>query len=77
MYEQTEKQEELSPKEKLVQYRELKKELLHSYHNYKEELSYAMDDFEEGIIKKKREKLAHQIKALSAKINELTEEHSA
>jgi hypothetical protein len=69
--------EKLTREEELAQCHERKKELLRTYHNYKEDLDYAMDDIEEGLIRNKREKLAREIKTLSAKIAELTTEESS
>ena len=71
------KEKELTAEEQLAQYHKLKTELLQTYHKQKEALEYAVDNVEEGLIKEKREKLARQIKALSAKIAELTTEESS
>ncbi len=69
--------ETLTREEKLAECHRLKTKLLKRYHNYKEELEYAMDDIEEEMIREKREKLSRQLKALSAKITELTAEESS
>ena len=69
--------ETLTKEEQLAECHRLKTKLLKRYHNYKEELEYAMDDIEEEMIREKREKLSRQLKALSAKITELTTEESS
>lgn len=64
-------EETLTAKEQRKQYEKLKAELLSDYKAHKVELDYAADDVEEGLVREKREKLARQIKALSAKIAEI------
>ncbi len=57
--------------EKKPEYIELKAELLKEYKSYQQNLEYAEDEFEEGLILQKREKLATQIKGLGEKIREI------
>ena len=57
--------------DKKVEYVEQKTKLLKEYKSYEQNLEYADDEFEEGLILQKREKLAVQIKALGAKIREI------
>ena len=52
-------------------YIELKAKLLKEYKSYEENLEYADDEFEEGLILQKREKLAIQIKDLASKLREI------
>ncbi len=49
-------------------YETLKSTLLKEYKSYQENLEYADDEFEEGLIMQKREKLAVQIRELGTKI---------
>ena len=67
----------LTQEEQLAEYEKRKAALLNTYRNLKEDLEYAVDNVEEGLIKAKREKLARQIKSLSAKISELNSEESS
>ena len=67
----------LTQEEQLAEYEKRKAALLKTYRNLKEDLEYAVDNVEEGLIKAKREKLARQIKSLSAKISELESEESS
>ena len=48
-----------------------KAKLLKEYKSYKEDLEFADDDFEEGLIQNKRDKLSVKIKSLSAKLREI------
>ena len=57
--------------EKKPEYIEKKAELLKEYKSYEQNLEYADDEFEEDLIKQKREKLTVQIKDLGKKIREI------
>ena len=57
--------------EKKAEYVEEKASLLKEYKSYEQNLEYADDEFEEGLILQKREKLAVQIKGLGEKIREI------
>ncbi|MFT7824260.1 MAG: hypothetical protein ABXS92_05805 [Sulfurimonas sp.] len=48
-----------------------KAELLKEYKSYESDLEFAEDEFEEGLIAAKREKLAKEIKDLGSKIREI------
>ena len=50
---------------------DLKGKLLSEYKSLEEDLIYAQDDFEESLIKDKREKLAKKIKDLAGKIKNI------
>ena len=63
--------EEKTEIENKTNYMTLKEKLLKEYKKYAEDLEYAIDDFEEGLIKSKREKLASDIKQLSHKLREI------
>ena len=52
-------------------YEALKTTLLKEYKGYQESLDYADDEFEEGLIIQKREKLAVKIRELGEKIREI------
>jgi len=67
----------LTQEEQLAEYEKRKAALLNTYRNLKEDLEYATDNVEEGLIKAKREKVAQQIKSLSAKISALDSEESS
>ena len=67
----------LTKEEQLLEYEKRKAALLNTYRTLKNDLEYAVDNVEEGLIKAKREKLARQIKSLSAKISELESEESS
>ena len=69
--------EALSVEEQRKAHEKHKAMLLESYRHLKEELEYATDSVEEGLIREKREKLAGEIKSLSAKISELDSEESS
>ena len=59
---------EIENREKYI---EEKAELLKEYKSYEENIEFADDEFEEGLILDKRNKLAVQIKALGEKIREI------
>ena len=59
---------EIENREKYI---EEKAELLKEYKSYEENIEFADDEFEEGLILDKRNKLAVQIKALGAKIRDI------
>ena len=64
----TEEQQELiSQKDEFIAQ---KAKLLKEYKGYEKDLEFAQDEFEEGLILDRREKLAKQIKALGEKIRE-------
>jgi len=48
-----------------------KVKLLKEYKSHEEDLEFADDDFEEGLIQNKRDKLSVKIKSLSAKLREI------
>jgi len=52
-------------------YIEEKAALLKEYKSYEQNLEFADDEFEEGLILEKRNKLAVQIKSLGEKIREI------
>ncbi|AKF24941.1 hypothetical protein YH65_05715 [Sulfurovum lithotrophicum] len=66
----------LTADEQLIAYEKYKAELLTDYHDLKLELAYAADSVEEGLIKKKRERLSRHIKTLSSKIDQLRAEEN-
>ncbi len=48
-----------------------KVKLLKEYKSYEEDLEFADDDFEEGLIQNKRDKLSVEIKNLSEKLRNI------
>lgn len=48
-----------------------KVKLLKEYKSYEEDLEFADDDFEEGLIQNKRDKLSVKIKSLSEKLRQI------
>ena len=57
--------------ENLKTYETSKAELLKKYKGYAKDLEYIDDNFEEGVINQKREKLAVEIKDLGSRIREI------
>ncbi len=68
---QTLSEEQIIEIENKEKYIEEKAALLKEYKSYEQNLEFADDEFEEGLILDKRDKLAVQIKALGAKIREI------
>jgi len=57
--------------EKKQEYITTKEKLLKEYKSYEEDLEFADDDFEEGLIQNKRDKLSVEIKNLSEKLRNI------
>ena len=68
---QTLSEEQIIEIENREKYIEEKAELLKEYKSYEHNLEFSDDEFEEGLIVDKRNKLAVQIKALGAKIRDI------
>ena len=64
-------EQEMTPAEQKIYAMNLKGKLLKEYKTYAADLEYAIDDVELGFIQNKRDKLAQEIKVLSAQIREL------
>ncbi len=63
--------EEKTELENKEEYIATKVKLLKEYKSYEEDLEFADDDFEEGLIQNKRDKLSVKIKSLSEKLRQI------
>jgi len=64
-------EEEKTELENKTKYIALKEKYLKRYKALANELEYAMDDVEAGLVEKKRQKLATEIKTLSQKLRDI------